>query len=220
MIKISKKQSFETVEKLGEAVYIDRKSRFIAHIKPAESEPEALDFIREMRSEYSDANHNVYAYIIDENNISRYSDDGEPGGTAGMPVLDVMKKEGVVNAVAVVTRYFGGTLLGTGGLVHAYSFSAAEALKNAGRITKILCDSYKVSADYTLAGKIQYLISSKGYFLEKTDYAEKVQFFVSVKKGSGELFEKDISEASAGRAETEKGEEKYIIVKKRKEVSI
>lgn len=213
MIEISRKQSFKTVEKLGEAIYVDRKSKFIAHIKPVSTEQEALDFLQEQRSEYSDATHNVYAYIIDENNISRYSDDGEPGGTAGMPVLDVMKKEGIVDAAAVVTRYFGGTLLGTGGLVHAYSFAAAEALKNAGKITKVLCDSYKVAAEYTLAGKIQYLLASKGYFLENTEYAERVEFSVSVKKAEAEAFRKDIDETCAGKAEIVKGEEKYIVIK-------
>ena len=217
MIEISKKQAFKTVEKLGEAVYIDRKSKFIAHTKPVQTEQEALDFLQEMRSRYSDANHSVYAYIIDENNISRYSDDGEPGGTAGMPVLDTMKKEGIVNAVTVVTRYFGGTLLGTGGLVHAYSLAAAESLKNAGKITKVLCDCYTVSADYTLWGKIQYLISSKGYFLENTEYADKVAAGVSVKKSEAADFERDIREVCAGRAEINKGEEKYIVIRNGKE---
>lgn len=217
MIEISKKQSFKTVEKLGEAVYIDRKSKFIAHTKPVGSEQEALGFLQEMRSLYSDARHNVYAYIIDENNISRYSDDGEPSGTAGMPVLDVMKKEGIVDAVTVVTRYFGGTLLGTGGLVHAYSFATSEAVKNAGKITKTLCSSYKVYTDYNLSGKIQHLITSKGYFCEGTEYAEKVLFSVSVKKTETEIFERDIKEVCAGKAEIIKGEEKYIVIKDGKE---
>lgn len=217
MIEISKKQSFKTVEKLGEAVYVDKKSKFIAHTKPVQNEQEALGFLQEMRSQYSDANHNVYAYIIDENNITRYSDDGEPGGTAGMPVLDIMKKEGIVDAVTVVTRYFGGTLLGTGGLVRAYSQAAAESVKNAGKITKILCDCYKVRVEYTLAGKIQYLVPKKGYFLENADYSEKAEFYISVKKADSEAFIKDIEEACFGRAEITKTEEKYINVKDRKE---
>ncbi len=217
MIEISKKQSFKTVEKLGEAVYVDRKSKFIAHTKPVKSEQEALCFLQEMRSLYSDARHNVYAYIIDENNISRYSDDSEPSGTAGMPVLDVLKKEGIVNAVTVVTRYFGGTLLGTGGLVRAYSASASESVKNAGIITKILCDSYKVCTDYNFSGKIQHLLSAKDYFPEGTEYAEKVEFSVSVRKSETERFEKDIREVCAGKAEIIKGEEKYIAIKDGKE---
>ena len=198
---------------MGEAVYVDRKSKFIAHIKPVATEQEALDFLQEMRSAYSDANHNVYAYIIDENNISRYSDDGEPGGTAGLPVLDVMKKEGIVDAVAVVTRYFGGTLLGTGGLVHAYSYAAAEALKNAVKITKELCDSYKIGVEYTLSGKVQYLIDSKGYVKDSVEYGERVEFTVLVKKSETQSFERDILETCAGRAEINKSGEKYIVVK-------
>ena len=216
LIEISKKQSFKTVEKLGEAVYIDRKSKFISHTKPVSCEQEALDFLQEMRSQYSDASHNVYAYIIDENNISRYSDDGEPGGTAGMPVLDIMKKEGIVDAITVVTRYFGGTLLGTGGLVRAYSAAALESVKNAGRITKILCDCYKVGVEYTLSGKIRNLIQKNGYFLENIEYSEKTEFFVSVKKSDSERFLKDIAEACAGKAEIEKEEEKYIDIRDEK----
>lgn len=218
MIEISKKQSYKTVEKSGEAVYVDRKSKFIAHTKPVKSEQEALDFLQEMRSLYSDANHNVYAYIIDENNISRYTDDGEPSGTAGLPVLDVMRKEGIVDAVTVVTRYFGGTLLGTGGLVHAYSYAAAESVKNAGKITRVLCDCYKVTVDYTLSGKVQHFISSNGYFLENTDYAEKVEFSVMVKKEDADRFVKDIAETCAGREKSVKTGEKYIDIKTGKEV--
>ncbi|MBR4173586.1 MAG: YigZ family protein, partial [Clostridia bacterium] len=181
--------------------------------KPVTTEQEALDYLQEMRSAYSDANHNVYAYVIDENNISRYSDDGEPSGTAGLPVLDVMKKEGIVDAVAVVTRYFGGPLLGTGGLVHAYSYVSAEAIKNAVKITKELCDSYKIGVEYTLSGKVQYLISSKGYFQESAEYGERVVFTVLVKKSESKNFERDILETCAGRAEMQKNGEKYIVIK-------
>lgn len=214
MIDISKKQSYKTVKGLGEAVYTDRKSKFIAHTKPVKSEQEALGFLQEMRSEYSGANHNVYAYIIDENNISRYSDDGEPSGTSGLPVLDVMRKEGIVDAVTVVTRYFGGTLLGTGGLVHAYSFAASEAVKNAGKITKVLCDCFEVCVDYTLSGKVQYLISSQEYFLEDTEYSDKVKFCVLVKKEDSERFIKDMAEACSGKEKITKKEEKYIDIGK------
>ncbi|MBR4720998.1 MAG: YigZ family protein [Clostridia bacterium] len=213
MIEISKKQSFKTVANEGEAVYVDRKSKFIAHTKPVQSEQEALDFLQEMRSRYSDARHNVYAYIIAENNISRYSDDGEPGGTAGMPVLDIMKKEGIVDAVTVVTRYFGGTLLGTGGLVRAYSTAAAESVKNAGKITKILCDCYKVSTEYSLLDKIRHILNMKGYYLTNIEYSEKTELFVSVKKDDSETFLKDITEACSGRAEITKEEERYIDIK-------
>ena len=213
MIDISKKEFYKTVEKLGEAVFVDRKSKFIAHTKPVESEREALDFLQEMRACYSDANHNVYAYIIDENNIFRYSDDGEPGGTSGMPVLDTLRKENIVDAITVVTRYFGGTLLGTGGLVHAYTQAASESLKNAGKITKVLCSGFSVTVDYTLSGKVQYFLASENYFTEATNYAEEVEFLVFVKRSQRETFLKEIAEVCAGRAKIREEKEKYIDIK-------
>ncbi|MBR0027925.1 MAG: YigZ family protein, partial [Clostridia bacterium] len=115
---MSKKEIYKTVKEQSESLLIEKKSKFIANVKPVDNEQDALDFLAEMRSKYSDATHNVYAYVIDENNIYRYSDDGEPSGTAGMPVLDAIRKSGIVDVIVVVTRYFGGTLLGTGGLVH------------------------------------------------------------------------------------------------------
>ena len=213
MIAISKKETYKTVEKLGEAVFVDRKSKFIAHTKPVATEQEALDFLQEMRTEYSDANHNVYAYIIDENNIFRYSDDGEPGGTSGMPVLDTLRKENIVDVITVVTRYFGGTLLGTGGLVRAYTAAATESLKNAGKITRTLCCGFSVTVDYTLSGKVQYFLASKGYFVAETDYAENVKFSVFVKKQEKEAFIKELCEACSARASIEETEEKYIDIK-------
>lgn len=213
MSAISKKDTYKTVEKLGEAVFVDRKSKFIAHTKPVESEQEALEFLQEMRSRYSDANHNVYAYVIDENNIFRYSDDGEPGGTSGMPVLDTLRKENIVDAITVVTRYFGGTLLGTGGLVHAYSTAASESLENAGKITRALCVGYEVAVEYSLSGKVQYFLASGDYFSENTDYAEDVKFTVFVKKADAEAFVRDITEACAGRAKIKKIREEYKDIK-------
>jgi len=213
----SKKEFYKTVEKLGEAVLVDRKSKFIAHTKPVCTEQEALGFLQEMRSQYSDATHNVYAYIIDKNNICRYSDDGEPSGTSGMPVLDALRKENVVDVITVVTRYFGGTLLGTGGLVHAYSQAAAGALKNAGIITRVLCQGFSVKVDYNLSGKVQYLLSNGGYFVDSIDYAEEVEFSVFVKTEAKERFLKEIADACAGREKIKETEEKYIDIKERKE---
>ena len=125
---MSKKDVYKTVKKQSQSLLIEKKSKFIANVKPVDNEDDALAFLNEMRSKYSDATHNVYAYVIDENNIFRYSDDGEPSGTAGMPVLDAIRKSGIVDVVVVVTRYFGGTLLGTGGLVHTYGASAKQGL--------------------------------------------------------------------------------------------
>ena len=137
---MSVKEEYKTVSHEASTVFIDRKSRFISHVMPVSSEAAAIEYLNKIRSEYPDARHNVYAYVIDENNIFRYSDDGEPSGTAGMPVLDTIRKSGLVDVIVVVTRYFGGVLLGTGGLVHAYGTSATEGLKAAGIVTRRLCD--------------------------------------------------------------------------------
>lgn len=213
----SKKESYKTVERLGEAVLVEKKSKFIAHTKPVKNEQEALCFLQEMRSQYSDATHNVYAYIIDENNISRYSDDGEPSGTSGMPVLDTLRKENIVDVITVVTRYFGGTLLGTGGLVRAYSQAASEALKNAGIVKRVLCQGFCLTVDYNLSGKVQYMLSNSGYFIEGIRYAEEVEFSVFVKNKEKESFLKEISETCAGNAKIKEIQEKYIDIKERKE---
>ena len=114
-------EEYKTIELEADDFFIEKKSRFIGYAKPIKTQQEALDFIAKIKSKHWDATHNVYAYVLRENNIQRYSDDGEPGGTAGVPMLDVLLKEGVVDACVVGTRYFGGTLLGAGGLVRAYS---------------------------------------------------------------------------------------------------
>lgn len=194
----------------GEALYVDKRSKFITHVIPADNEETALEFLQNIRAEYRDATHNVYAYIIDENNIFRYSDDGEPGGTAGLPVLDAMRKDGIVDAAVVVTRYFGGTLLGTGGLVHAYGTAARMGLENAGIVMRTRCDCYSVTADYDLAGKIQYKIASDGYIAEDAVYESKVTFKVCLKKEQVEKFVSDITEITCGRAVIVKDGEKYI----------
>ena len=135
---------YKTVQNHAETLLVEKKSKFYSNVCPVESEEEALEFLATIKKKYSDATHNVYAYIIDENNIFRYSDDGEPGGTAGMPVLDTIRKEGLVDVIVVVTRYFGGTLLGTGGLVHAYGASAKQGLIEAGIVTRTLCNIVEV----------------------------------------------------------------------------
>ena len=173
---MSKKDSYKTVSWESETSMVEKKSKFIANVRPVSDEAEALEFLNKIRSRYPDATHNVYAYVIDENNIFRYSDDGEPSGTAGMPVLDAIRKAGIVDVAVVVTRYFGGTLLGTGGLVHAYGTSASMGLKESKVVIREKCDILAVTVDYTLVGKIQYKISSDGFLLEDTVYADEVTF--------------------------------------------
>lgn len=140
---MSVKDVYKTVCRRAQTTLIEKKSKFIASVTPADNERDAVDFVNEIRSRYPDATHNVYAYVIDENNIFRYSDDGEPSGTAGMPVLDAVRKRGIVDAAVVVTRYFGGTLLGTGGLVHTYGASAGQGLSAAGIVIRRRCRSWR-----------------------------------------------------------------------------
>lgn len=210
MSKISKKTEYITVKNEAETVLVEKKSKFIASVSPAGSEEEALDFLKRIRSVYPDASHHVYAYIIDENNIFRYSDDGEPGGTAGMPVLDVMRKENIVDAAVVVTRYFGGTLLGTGGLVHAYSAAAKEAICAGGIVKRSLCDTLSVRTDYTLAGKVQYKISSEGLILDDTIYGNDVCFYIQSPVDATKEIVKSITDMTNARAVITVIGQKYV----------
>ena len=170
------KDRYTTIQKLAEAEIVEKRSRFIATVKPVKTEEEALAFLNELRQKYWNATHNVYAYIIEENQIMRYSDDGEPGGTAGLPVLDMLKKEGLTNLIVVVTRYFGGVLLGTGGLVHAYSKSAKAGVVAAGLLDMILCRRITLTCEYTLLGKLQNLIAKHPeVIVEEAVYTDKVE---------------------------------------------
>lgn len=207
---MSKKDIYKTVGREAETVMIEKKSKFISHVKPTACEQEALDFLNKIRSEYPDATHNVYAYVIDENNIFRYSDDGEPGGTAGMPVLDAVRNSGLVDVCVVVTRYFGGTLLGTGGLVRAYGASAKQGLTAAGIVTRVMCDIISVKAEYDLVGKLQYHFATQGYTVTDTVYENDVTFFVASPKSETDKLIADIVEVTGGRVKTEKVAEKYI----------
>ena len=146
---------------------MDRKSRFIADCRPLADENEAQQFVRGIRDEFPDATHHVYAWILGgENQLQRYSDDGEPQGTAGLPVLDVLRKPGIEQAGIVVTRYFGGTLLGTGGLVHAYATAAAMALDAAGPVTLQLCDRVLLTLEYSQLDRVRHRLIQAGFLVE------------------------------------------------------
>lgn len=207
---MSKKVMYKTVSGEGEAMLVEKRSKFIATVYPVDNEPKAIELLNSLRSKYSDATHNVYAYIIDENNIFRYSDDGEPSGTAGMPVLDTIRKEGIVDVLVVVTRYFGGTLLGTGGLVHAYGGAARQGLLAAGIVNRCLCDILCVNVDYTMAGKVQYHLSSKGFTVEDTVYDSRVTFFVCCKPGEAQELTQALTELTSGRADCRVTDKKYV----------
>lgn len=207
---MSLKNSYKTVQNEAQTLLIEKKSKFIAHVKPVDNENDAIAFLNKIRSEYPDATHNVYAYVIDENNIFRYSDDGEPSGTAGMPVLDVIRKAGLVDVAVVVTRYFGGTLLGTGGLVHTYGASAKQGIEEAGIITRIMCDVFSVKLDYTLAGKLQHIVASEGIMLDDTIYGSDVEMILCSPLEDTERLINHIIDLTNGRVECIITGRKYI----------
>ena len=210
---MSKKILYKTVSKISESLLVEKKSKFFANVFPVDNEADAILHLNSVKSKYPDATHHVYAYVIDENNIFRYSDDGEPSGTAGMPVLDTIRKEGLVDVLVVITRYFGGTLLGTGGLVHAYGSSAKEGLLASEIITRCLCNVVAVTVDYSLIGKMQHKIASDNYILEDTVYDSSVTFYVCTKPEQTEKFINDITDLTNATAKIEISDTKYIDIK-------
>lgn len=188
----------------GEAQIIEKKSRFIATVVPVETEEEALAFIESLRKKYWDATHNCYAYVVGERNeIQRCSDDGEPSGTAGRPMMDVLAGAGVHNVAVVVTRYFGGTLLGTGGLIRAYSLAVQEGLAAAEVITRIPGVKLKLTAEYTELGKIQYLLGERGLAAQEAVYTEKVELTVLVPEADAAGIKESLTEETSGRIRIE-----------------
>lgn len=205
----SMKEAYRTVKRTATDEIVEKRSRFIADVKPVETEEEAVAFLEEIKKKYWDARHHVFAYILEKNNIQRYSDDGEPAGTAGLPVLDIIKKEGLSNLVVVVTRYFGGILLGTGGLVHAYSKSAKVGIEAAEPVTMTLCSELTVECDYSFLGKIQSEACAKGYDISGTDYAENVKISILVPVSEVSAFEADMVDKTNGRVSIARGKIGY-----------
>lgn len=186
----------------------EKKSLFIGNIKRVESEEEARAFIDEIKKEHKQATHNVYAYVIGKNmGIQRYTDDGEPQGTAGIPVLEVIKKNGITDCVIVVTRYFGGVLLGTGGLTRAYSKGAAISVKKAGIVEKVNGIAIEAVLDYDLLGKVQYVCNENQWYIENTEYTDKVKIILLSPKDLVESIENELIECTNGRIVIEKSEE-------------
>ncbi|MBR4048876.1 MAG: YigZ family protein [Clostridia bacterium] len=168
-------QEYLTVAKETEDEFTVKHSRFIGYIKPVTTQEEAVEFINSKKSKHWDATHNVYAYILRDGQIRRYSDDGEPQGTAGIPVLDVLQKEGLTDCVVVVTRYFGGILLGGGGLVRAYSHAAKLAVDASGVIKMSMCVRAECECDYGYYGRLVSLIPECGGTIENSDFTENVK---------------------------------------------
>lgn len=191
-------KAYKTVAKAATAEYVDRRSRFIGAVCPVTTEEEALDFIAAKKKEHWDARHNVYAYVLREGGISRFSDDNEPQGTAGFPTLEVLQKQGLTDCVIVVTRYFGGILLGTGGLVRAYSQSAALAVGEAGVIERRLCAYGEIVCDYAQYGWLQSMIPECGGKVDNADFASVVTVSLHLPVEWVETFQKQLTDRSCG----------------------
>lgn len=203
-------ERYKILYKEGEAEIAEKKSRFIAHIAPANTEEEAQEFVEKIKKQYWDARHNCWAYSVGEKQPSlRCSDDGEPSGTAGKPMLEVITGQGIHNVVAVVTRYFGGTLLGTGGLIRAYTKSTQEGIKESIVIEKRLGQKISLTCDYTTSGKIQYITATDDIPVLDTIYTDNVTFELIVPVEEVGMVEKKFMEASMGKGVLEKGEEAY-----------
>ena len=204
-------EQYKTVLEGGTVEIIEKKSRFIATVRPVRNEEEALAFLEEMRKQYWDARHNCYAYSVGRNReYTRCSDDGEPSGTAGRPMLDVILGEDIYNIAVVVTRYFGGVLLGTGGLVRAYSKAVQEGLSESLLIEKKKGISLKVTTDYTGIGKIQYIAGERQISILDSEYTDKVVLKLLVPNSETDAVQKAITEGTNGRAVMEKEKELYF----------
>ncbi len=174
-------KAYQTVKQFGEDEYIEKRSRFICAAIPVTNEQEAIDFINSRRSKYWDATHNVYAYSLRDGNVRRYSDDSEPQGTAGIPTLDAIVKSDTTDVCVVTTRYFGGILLGGGGLVRAYSHSASLAVKAAGRIAMVPVYDCVIKCDYHLYGKLNSMLASKGAMDINPMFTDAVEIHFCIK---------------------------------------
>lgn len=192
---------YKTVYQEASAEIVEKKSRFIADIFPVSTEEEALECLEKIKKQYWDARHHCWAYVIrGEQILERCSDDGEPSGTAGKPILEVIKGAGLLNTLIVVTRYFGGTLLGTGGLVRAYTSASREGLAHSTIITRIYGFKLKIQTDYTGFGKIQYILAQRGIYTLNTDYTDIVELEVLVPEKEEKAVISEIIEGTNGKS--------------------
>ena len=196
-------QSYTTILEQASYEYIDRKSVFIGEALPVKTEEEAVSFIEHCKKKYSDANHHVYAYVLRDNSLIRYSDDREPQGTAGMPVLDSIRKRGCTDTVVVVTRYFGGTLLGTGGLVRAYTAAAVGAIEKATVITYDVYSVVNIKTTYSDYQKIIPIFEEFSMRQETIRYTDGVEIVGRVLKTVSEQFVDKLTHTTSGRIVTE-----------------
>ena len=206
-------QIYRTIKNFGESEIVEKKSRFLGKIKQVETEEEALAYIESLKKQYWDARHNCFAYIIGENGETvRCSDDGEPSGTAGKPMLEVLQNNELRNVVAVVTRYFGGVLLGTGGLVRAYTQATHEALKQACICTMTPMCVMLLKTDYNMLGKLKYQIAGEELPILNEEYAADVVITIAVPLMQKERIVKKMTEVTNGRAVITEKEQIYMAI--------
>ncbi|WP_025161687.1 YigZ family protein [Paraclostridium bifermentans] len=202
---------YKTLHEFGTDEITIEKSTFIGYAKPIKTEEEAVEFINEIKKKHKDARHNVWAYTVGKSmNIQRYSDDGEPQGTAGIPTLEVIKKEDLRDVVVVVTRYFGGIKLGAGGLVRAYTKGAKIGLEAGKIIEKIMYQEVKIKIDYNQLGKVQNEIMNMGYFIKDTIYEDNVEIIVYSRANEKEAIIERLNDITSATAQITIGEEFYL----------
>lgn len=192
-------KEYKTVEFESKDEFVEKKSRFIGYVKPVKTQEEATNFINSIKSKHWDATHNVSAFVLRENNIQRSSDDGEPSGTAGVPTLDVLLKENLVDVCVVVTRYFGGTLLGAGGLIRAYSHSSKIAVEAGHIITMAPCKVLSVSVDYSFYDRLNILLTEFNANIENSEFTDNVTVTFSVRENTVPLLQDKLMQLSNGK---------------------
>ena len=201
---------YKTLKESASDEFIINKSRFIGYASPAQTEEEGLAFLKSIREKHKDATHNCYAYIIGQNaGIMRYSDDGEPGGTAGLPIMEVLKAQGVVNCCVVVTRYFGGVLLGAGGLVRAYTQGCVVALKAAQVVIMEPSQKYLCEVSYALWDKVQYTLKSLPVQLISSEFTTAVTFTLLVREKDAQQVLDTLIRVTDGKFESLLEEESF-----------
>ena len=202
-------ESYITIKGETSAQIVEKRSRFIAYIKKVETVEEAFSFVSLIKTRNHDARHNVFAFRLTDG-LKRYSDDGEPQGTAGIPILDIIEKEDIFNICIVVTRYFGGILLGTGGLVHAYSLAAKTALENIDKVMMIKCSVLELFCSYTQYGKIPSIISDYEGKIDDVGFSDDVRVIFHIPNNNLPGFKKELTEFSKGALEFEKKSESFF----------
>lgn len=201
--------NYFTISEAAEASFIEKRSEFIGYIAPVKTNDEAVEFISSIRAKHRKAKHNVYAYILRKDNISRYSDDGEPQGTAGMPVLDVLQKRGLTDVCIVVTRYFGGILLGGGGLVRAYSHCASITCDAAKIMNMCCCCRMSLEMDYNLYGKVSYTLPNFQTITVNSDFGNNVKLELLVLEDKTQPLYDELIEISNGNIKINIGEKLF-----------